>query len=185
MLKSWLPTAAFGALLVLLSPGASSAQRGGYSGGRGGYSGGYNGYYGGHNGYYGGHDGYYRGYGSYGYGGYGYSPYSFGPSVYVGPSASYYATPATSYYYAPPAEQAAIATFAVRVPSQAEIWFEGNKTSQTGDLRTFVSPSVPPGRSFSYDVRARWTGPDGRVVDQTRSVQFQAGQRLTVDFLRP
>jgi uncharacterized protein (TIGR03000 family) len=155
--------------------------------------------------------GYYRGnYGGSGYyrgNGYGRSYYpggiylglglsSYGPSVY--PDTAYYGSPGVSpsYYYSPPAygrapvapdmppDEVARAVIEVRVPPEAEIWFEGDKTTQTGSARTFVTPDVPPGQLFTYDVRARWTGADGKVVDLTRAVQFRAGQRLTIDFTR-
>jgi uncharacterized protein (TIGR03000 family) len=73
------------------------------------------------------------------------------------------------------------ALIAVRVPANAEIWFDGEKTSQTGSEREFVSPPLTPGRTFSYDVRARWRD-NGRTVDRTRHVDVRAGQRQKVDF---
>ena len=83
----------------------------------------------------------------------------------------------------PPADVATPANFEIRVPEGAELWFEGEKTSQTGSVRTFVSPAVQPGKTFTYTIRARWIGADGKPVDQKRDVKFQAGQRIGVDFL--
>jgi uncharacterized protein (TIGR03000 family) len=74
-----------------------------------------------------------------------------------------------------------VATMNVHVPANAEIWFEGTKTGQSGDLRTFVSPPLESGRGFSYEVRARWTE-NGKEVDQTRKVSVHAGERVNVDF---
>ena len=59
--------------------------------------------------------------------------------------------------------------FAVTVPADAEVWFDGAKTAQAGPYREFVSPPLRPGRSYSYDVRARWKD-GGREVDRTRRV---------------
>jgi uncharacterized protein (TIGR03000 family) len=73
----------------------------------------------------------------------------------------------------------------VRVPTTAELWFEGDRTSQTGALRNFVSPELQPGKSFTYTIRAHWTSPNGQVVDETRQVKVQAGRRTIVDFLNP
>ena len=194
-------------------PGGHSGSHSGHSGGYGGHSGhsGYGGYnhgyhsggyghnyYGGgyNHGYYGSGIGVYLGSPVYGYG----SPY-YGSSYFYDPSYNYvqpsysYVQPSTvtpAYYYSPQdrdrsvmpaADVAFAANFEIRVPEGAEIWFEGEKTSQTGSVRVFASPAVQSGRSFTYDVRARWTSADGKVVDQTRQVQFRAGQSIGVDFL--
>ena len=55
----------------------------------------------------------------------------------------------------------------VRVPAAAEIWFDGEKTSQTGSVRDFVSPALQTGRSFTYEIRARWTDEGGKVIEKT------------------
>jgi uncharacterized protein (TIGR03000 family) len=73
------------------------------------------------------------------------------------------------------------ATMNVRVPADAEIWFEGSKTGQIGPTRTFVSPPLEPGRGFTYEVRARWTQ-NGKDVDQTRQVHVHAGDNVDVKF---
>lgn len=70
----------------------------------------------------------------------------------------------------------------VRVPADAEIWFEGQKTSQTGSDRIYSSPSLDAGQDYSYEVRARWSA-DGKPVDQTRKVAVHAGDHVLVDFL--
>jgi uncharacterized protein (TIGR03000 family) len=73
----------------------------------------------------------------------------------------------------------------VMVPDSAEVWVEGVKTQQTGSLRHFVSPPLTPGREFSYDIRAKWTDKDGKVVDRTRPVQVHAGGQTMVNFTAP
>jgi len=166
--------------------GGFSGHSGGFSG-HSGFSG-HNGFSGagfnhGFNGGYG-HSLYGRGYnyGSgfglyYGLPGYGYStPFYGANSYYYEPSYSdvqpdlsnapqdtyspdnLYAPPATVPSVSPATDVATPANFQIRVPDGAEIWFEGSKTSQTGSVRTFVSPAVQPGKSFTYDIRARWTG---------------------------
>jgi uncharacterized protein (TIGR03000 family) len=73
----------------------------------------------------------------------------------------------------------------VRLPqSDAEVWFQGSKTKQTGTKRAFRSPPLSPGREYVYEIRVRWSG-KGKEATQTRSVPVQAGQRVTVDFTRP
>jgi len=186
---------------------------GGYHGGAvyhgGGYHGGavyHGGYY--HGGYYGGYRGYYPGYrGYYGYRGYGYYPglYAAGLALayagypyyyggYYGPSAYGTPDPYTSLYYSPPAVQPYIppalarnvnpksVTVDVRVPPDATIWFGDSKTSQTGSTRTFISPPLEPGKVFAYDIHAQWTEGD-KVVNRTKEVKVQAGQRVEVNFM--
>jgi uncharacterized protein (TIGR03000 family) len=72
---------------------------------------------------------------------------------------------------------------ALRVPANAEISFNGSKTVQTGSLRSFVTPALEPGRDFSYEIRARWMEA-GRPVEETRKINFRAGDRMTLNFTR-
>jgi uncharacterized protein (TIGR03000 family) len=72
----------------------------------------------------------------------------------------------------------------VRVPPDAEIWFEGQKTSQTGSFREFFSPPLDSDKSYTYEIRAKWFQ-DGTAVEQTRTVAVRAGQHVGVDFLAP
>jgi uncharacterized protein (TIGR03000 family) len=72
----------------------------------------------------------------------------------------------------------------VRVPAGADLWFEGVKMPQTGAVREFVSPTLTPGKGYSYEVRARWTE-EGRVVDRTRKVRVRANQWAEVDMTQP
>jgi uncharacterized protein (TIGR03000 family) len=71
---------------------------------------------------------------------------------------SYYYEPAYDYgpptvfapasYYSPDTSQGSnAAMLELRVPENAEVWFEGDKTSPTGTVRHFVSPSLEPGRN--------------------------------------
>ena len=179
MFRRWLYVATVCTLAVLLTPGESQAQRFGRYG-RGGRYG--SGYYGG---------GYGSGYNQYGYGQYGYgSPYASGgygidPSSYAGiqPSGQ------RSFYYTPgqagpsqASQNPNVATLEVRVPDGAEIWIEGDKTSMTGTMRRFTSPALEPGKSYTYDVKAKWTDSSGKEVERTRTVKVAAGARVGVDF---
>jgi len=171
--------------------GGSSSGHSSWSGGRGGY----NGWSGGRGGYYGGNYApYYGGY-------YGQRYYSGGyndnyPQYYgsqYAPEANAYAS---SYSVSDPSrstrDEASVSTYPpqdenvvhinVRVTPSAEIWFEGEKTSQTGSLRQFTSPPIDSDRECTYTIRARWTE-GGREVDRTRSVSFHAGDQLTVNFM--
>jgi uncharacterized protein (TIGR03000 family) len=74
------------------------------------------------------------------------------------------------------------AGFIVRLPdANAEVWFQDHKTQQGGTVRQFESESLDPNRTYTFQVRARWTK-DGQPMDQTRQVQARAGQTVTVDF---
>jgi uncharacterized protein (TIGR03000 family) len=87
----------------------------------------------------------------------------------------------------PPAVNAApqTADVEVRVPSaDAQIWFGGVQTRQTGLVRQFVSPPLEPGKDYKYHVRIQWNG-NGQSQEQTRTIQVRAGQLVQVDFTRP
>jgi uncharacterized protein (TIGR03000 family) len=139
------------------------------------------------------------GYGGYPYYGYSYPYYGFPyfsdpydasfytpDSSMVEPNAQNYLAPGTgTYSYYPPAIANAdsnIARVEVRVPPDAELWFDGTKMTQVGPLRTFTTPPLTPGRTFTYEVRASWMA-NGVPVTQTRQITVEAGKRATVDFL--
>ena len=71
----------------------------------------------------------------------------------------------------------------VHVPDCAQIWFDGQKTSQGGTERCFTSPGLESGHHYVYEVRACWTL-DGKTVDQTRKVAVGCGDHVVVDFPR-
>lgn len=184
-------TAAVAVAALLLTVAPASAAR--YGGNRGGYRGGNS------SGYYGG-----RSYGNYGYNNYG--GYRPGISIGIGGYPGYYSSgydysPRTvyaspQYYYTPPTtfdpniSQASYsqpddrAHLEVRVPTtDAQIFFDGDRTQQQGMERAFVSPPLTPGKSFTYTIEARWME-NGSMVKQSRSVTVSAGQSATVDFSR-
>jgi uncharacterized protein (TIGR03000 family) len=70
----------------------------------------------------------------------------------------------------------------LRVPANAEVLIDGNKTSQNGAVRDFVTPPLETGRQFSYDIKARWSE-NGRPVERERHVNFHAGDRLMVNMM--
>jgi uncharacterized protein (TIGR03000 family) len=72
----------------------------------------------------------------------------------------------------------------VRVPENAEIWFDGEKTSQKGTLREFVTPPLDPGQKYTYEIKARWDE-NGREVTRVRKQEVYAGDRLLVNMLAP
>jgi uncharacterized protein (TIGR03000 family) len=72
----------------------------------------------------------------------------------------------------------------VHLPADAQLWFEGQKTSQSGDERSFQSPPIDQGQAYTYVIRARWTE-NGKDVEQTRKVHVKAGDRVKIDFTKP
>lgn len=73
------------------------------------------------------------------------------------------------------------ACIVVCVPGDAEVWLEGQRTHQTGDTRTFVSPQLAPQQPYVYQVRARWQQGRGRL-EQIQNITVQAGQLVQVQF---
>jgi uncharacterized protein (TIGR03000 family) len=67
------------------------------------------------------------------------------------------------------------------VPSDAEVYIDGKAMTQTGSERQFVTPSLEKGSTYNYSIRAVWTQ-DGRAIETTRTVRFQAGSKVRVDF---
>jgi uncharacterized protein (TIGR03000 family) len=139
------------------------------------------------------------------YGAYG---YQFAPGRYTyGVSPSAYSTAPTTYGYyvtdeaTQPTFRAAPDTAArplrtvdvpegttasidVRVPADAELRFDGTRTSQTGSLRRFVTPPLSPDTNYRYDVTASWSE-GGQQVTRSRRVPVRAGEQITVDFTTP
>jgi uncharacterized protein (TIGR03000 family) len=72
----------------------------------------------------------------------------------------------------------------VNLPAEADLYFNGTLTNETGPFRTFVSPAVAVGRDYVYDIRARWVE-NGRPVTWRHDYTVRAGDRLNVDVGMP
>src|SRR5262249_41982374 len=83
----------------------------------------------------------------------------------------------------PPEADPNVAHVVAHLPEDARLWFEGQPTQQTGDLRYFVSPSLVPGRTYRYAARADWVE-DGRWVSQVHTFPVQAGDVHCVCLVR-
>jgi uncharacterized protein (TIGR03000 family) len=157
--------------------------------------GGYRGYYPGAFGYY--PFGYGYGVGPYyddGYASPYYSDYSYAsPSYYAdsdyygGGSTGY---PATSYASGYPSAQAQSSDKAAEIDvllpqPDAKIWVDGIEMSAgAGTKRSFLSPPLQSGYSYSYRIAASWME-NGQQVRVERTVPVASGQRSVVDFSRP
>lgn len=107
------------------------------------------------------------------------------------PTTAYQPAPTTAYegpYPEAATEQSSVdanaAVVRVRVPADATLWFENERTRQTGPVREFVTPPLTPGSEYTYHIRAQGTQ-DGRPVESSRDVLIRAGDRLTIDMTRP
>jgi uncharacterized protein (TIGR03000 family) len=72
----------------------------------------------------------------------------------------------------------------LRVPRDAQVWFNGQETKLTGRHRRFFSPTLTPGRTYTYKIRVRWMK-DGQAVVDERDIEFRAGESLPIDFTQP
>lgn len=86
-------------------------------------------------------------------------------------------------YYPPETTDSAPAATLLRllVPAQAEILFDGQKTTQTGTLRDFITPPLERASNYTFEIQAKWTE-NGREVSRTEKVKFLGGQRVNLDF---
>jgi uncharacterized protein (TIGR03000 family) len=103
----------------------------------------------------------------------------------------YYPTPTATgkYYYLTPKAgipmEDTTALIEVKLPeSDADIWFQGERTSRVGIVRTFRTPPLVVGRSYTYDVLALW-GQGAASTKEMRKVSVKSGDRLVVDFTAP
>jgi uncharacterized protein (TIGR03000 family) len=67
-----------------------------------------------------------------------------------------------------------VVTLVAHVPENGQVWIEEDATSSRGTLRTYQSPALTPGKSYSYTVRVAWVE-NGKVVSQTRHFPIKAG----------
>jgi uncharacterized protein (TIGR03000 family) len=68
------------------------------------------------------------------------------------------------------------------VPADAQVWFDDDKTKQTGEFRHFYTGELTPGKEYAYTVRIRWMK-DGKAMERTRKVTVRAKDRIHLDFL--
>jgi uncharacterized protein (TIGR03000 family) len=74
------------------------------------------------------------------------------------------------------------ALIVAHLPEEARVWFEGQPTVQTGDLRLYTSPPLTPGKDYTYTVRVRWAE-DGQQVSQTGLIRVRAGEVHCIDLV--
>jgi uncharacterized protein (TIGR03000 family) len=69
----------------------------------------------------------------------------------------------------------------LRVPAGAEVWLDGARTRQTGEVRLYVSPPLTAGKEYSYQVRVTWKDGD-KEKSEDRELTIRAGARLSASF---
>lgn len=118
----------------------------------------------------------------YSYYGYNSSPYYEYSSAYGVSPMDYGMTAAQSQIPPPPKDD--MAHILVVVPENAELWFNGTQTKQSGPMREFISPKLTVGKRYAYDIKARWQE-NGKTVEQTRTAHVQANNWQAIDFTKP
>jgi len=77
------------------------------------------------------------------------------------------------------------AMITVIVSPDAQLWIDNQQSTQTGPQRQIVTPAtLEPGKTYHYTLKAQWTE-NGQPVTREKSVDFQAGGQVTVDFTKP
>ena len=77
-----------------------------------------------------------------------------------------------------------VALIEVTVPSaDAKVWIDGAETKSRGVSRTYESVGLESGRDFKYQIKASWLV-EGKEVVVERTVTFQAGKTVKVDFTK-
>ena len=113
----------------------------------------------------------------------GLEPGAFAAASLLGRS-SYFSGPtgaSTSTALVPPPALPDTALIDVDVPIDADVRFDGVKTAQTGMHRSFITPALASGRSYTYTISVNWTVAS-QEVHKSRQVHVRAGDRVKIDF---
>jgi uncharacterized protein (TIGR03000 family) len=74
------------------------------------------------------------------------------------------------------------ATIRLLLPyATAQVMVDDMPTRQSGTERTFISPPLDPGRSFTYTIKATWQPNNYVTITRTRSISVKAGQTVEAD----
>jgi uncharacterized protein (TIGR03000 family) len=79
----------------------------------------------------------------------------------------------------PPADAALVI---VKLPPEAELWFDETRTAQDGGYRRFVTPPLEAGSHQVYTLRVRWHI-KGADLTRVERVRVEPGKSVTVNFL--
>jgi uncharacterized protein (TIGR03000 family) len=67
------------------------------------------------------------------------------------------------------------------VPADAELFFDGESTTQKGRSRHYTTPALEVGKMYSYKILVRWQK-DGKTLERSCTVSMTGGDFLDVDF---
>src|SRR5262249_11748769 len=75
------------------------------------------------------------------------------------------------------------ATIVVNLPAEAKLLIDDSPTSSTADRRTFVTPPIERGKSYTYTLKADMTR-DGQKLHSEKEITVRAGEetRVMIDF---
>lgn len=73
------------------------------------------------------------------------------------------------------------ATVIFRLPADASLIVDGEKTNQTGSTRKFVTPPLKPGRKYTYNVVAEWEPNNYTRITRGRKIYVLSGKETEVD----
>jgi uncharacterized protein (TIGR03000 family) len=79
---------------------------------------------------------------------------------------------------------AGTAQVSVILPDNAELSIEGKKMTSTGSSRLFVSPTLEQGKTYTYDLHAKWME-NGKEIVRDRKVTFRPGEQVEIDLRQP
>jgi uncharacterized protein (TIGR03000 family) len=77
------------------------------------------------------------------------------------------------------------ATIELYVPATAEVTVDGQKTQQTGPVRTLTTPPLSEAKTYNFEIRVTWKDKSGKDVTQTRKVQLAPRQQTMLNFTDP
>lgn len=104
---------------------------------------------------------------------------------YGGAPAGGMAPPAKKEMPAPPEPKkgtiSAPATIVVTLPAEGTLRVDGFQTTSTGERRTLLTPAIPVGEEYSYELQAE-INRDGRSIVQTQTITVRGGETTTAPF---
>ncbi len=123
------------------------------------------------------------------FGGFSYFPYDYyysQPNIIINynyPFPELYLPP-RSFAVPPPAPNAHpnSALLTLTVPAGAEVFIGGKKTDMSGTTRTFESPDLNAGETYTFDVRVTWKE-NGKEVAEKRTLDMKAGEHQSLQYV--
>jgi uncharacterized protein (TIGR03000 family) len=84
------------------------------------------------------------------------------------------------------AQQAESALVRVLLPQEdAKVYFDETLTKQKGTDRSYSTPPLAAGKTFTYTVTAKWWPNNYTEVIRTRTLTVQAGKQIELDLRKP